>query len=273
MMQDLELAGYAPVTQKRYLQDAVGFVRFHMRAPQDMRQDDVRAYLGYLTNVRQLGPSRIKQVMASLRFLYVKTLGTPQVVSFITWPKQPDKLPTVLSMEEVRAVLEQLRTPTYRVLFTTLYATGLRISEGCELQTGDIDASRGVIHVRHGKGNKPRHVMLSPRLLKVLREYWRKVRPTPPLLFATEDGKPVSPNTARAALATATRLAGIDKHVTPHVLRHSFATHLLEGGTDLRTIQVLLGHSSIRTTTIYTRVSTELIAKTRSPMDRLAPTG
>jgi len=160
----------------------------------------------------------------------------------------------------------------FRVLFTTIYGTGLRISEACQLQTGDIDAQRGVIHVRHGKGSRQRYVTLSPRLLKVLREYWRQERPPLPYLFVGKSGKPLSATTASAALALATAMAGISKHVTPHVLRHSFATHLLENGTDLRTIQVLLGHKSISSTAIYTRVSTELIAKARSPLD-LDPTG
>lgn len=273
MMQDLEMAGYVQSTRDRYLADATALVAFHRIAPEQMNQEHVRNYLGYLTKVRQLGPSRLKQVEAGVKFLFVKTLGRREVVSFISSPKQLESLPVALSLQEVQAVIEQLREARFRVLFTTIYGTGLRISEALVLQTTDIDAQRGVIHVRHGKGNKQRYVTLSPRLLKILREYWRQVRPTPPYLFVGENGKPLSHATARAALAQATAAAGISKHVTPHVLRHSFATHLLESGTDLRTIQVLLGHKDIRSTAIYTRVSTKLVARASSPADRLKKAG
>jgi site-specific recombinase XerD len=150
-----------------------------------------------------------------------------------------------------------------------IYATGLRMSEACRLETQDIDAARGVVHVRHGKGGRGRMVMLRPRLLATLREHWRAERPQSPWLFASQWGGPINPNTARKALRRAAESAGLTKRVTPHVLRHSFATHLLEQGTDLRVIQVLLGHSSIATTTRYVRVSAALIAATASPHDLL----
>ena len=268
MMQDLQAAGYAERTCGVYVGAAKEFVAFHGRRAEEMGQDEVRQFMGYQRNVREVGPSRIKQYLAGLKFLYAKTLGRPEAVSFICWPRQASRLPTVLGMPEVRALLDALQTPKYRVAVTTMYATGMRIGEVCGMQTGDIDASRKVILV-HGKGNKERLAMMSDRLLLTLRTYWKQERPAAPYLFTNETGQPIDPNAVRKALALATTQAGIAKHVTPHVLRHSFATHLLENGTDLRTIQVLLGHASIRSTTIYTRVSADVIARTTSPLDRL----
>jgi integrase/recombinase XerD len=225
-----------------------------------------KQYLRYLVEEKKFKSQRLRQHLAALKFLYARTLGRPQVVSFLGWPTDPERLPVVLSAEEVAALLDALQVPVYRVLFTPVYATGLRIREACSLETRDIDAQRGVIHVRHGKGGKARLVMLSPKLLQVLRAYWKLERPPAPFLFASQrTGKPVQPNTARVALRKAALAAGLDKKITPHVLRHSFATHLLESGTNLRIIQSLLGHSSIETTSLYTRVSAGLIRAQRAP--------
>lgn len=214
----------------------------------------------------------LRQHFAALRFLYGKTLGRPAETAFLSWPQDVDKLPVVLSEEQVHSLLDALEKPRFRVFFTTMYSAGLRISETCRIQTGDIDAARGVIHVR-GKGGKERLVMLSPRLLVILRAYWKHARPPAPWLFTGRTGRPIAAEVARKALARAAAAAKLDKKVTPHVLRHSFATHLLEAGTDLRVIQVLLGHGSIRSTTRYTRVSARVITKTKSPLERLPKTG
>lgn len=270
MMHDLELAGYMPGTRLRYLNAIRDFAAHFRRSPGQMGADDVRAWVGWLTKEAGIGPQRIRQHLAALKFLYTKTLWKPEAVSFLSWPKDPQRLPTVLAGGEVERLLTALQRPKYRVFFTTVYATGLRVSEACRLETRDIDAARGVIHVRQGKGQKERFVMLSPRLLSILRTYWSVERPPAPWLFASSAGRCLNADMARKALKLAAQMAGIDKKVTPHVLRHSFATHLLDGGTDLRVIQVLLGHSSIKSTTRYARVSTELIAKTKSPLDRLA---
>lgn len=272
MMQDLQFGGYAKGTCEAYVAAAREFVAFHWRPAEQMGQDEVRQFVGNLLNVRKLSAGRTKQYLAALKFLYVKTLGRPEAVSFICWPKQPQRLPTVLGMTEVRALLDALESPKHRVLATTLYATGMRVTEVCNLKTSDIDAERKVIRVL-GKGNKERMVMLSPRLLTVLRTHWKQERPTAPYMFTGDNGQPLDPASVRKALAHAERKAGIGKHVTPHVLRNTFATHLLENGTDLRTIQVLLGHGSIRTTTIYTRVSEIMIGRTTSPLDRLPKAG
>jgi site-specific recombinase XerD len=270
MMQDLELAGYVPTTRLIYLNAIRDFAAHFRRSPVELDADEVRAWVAWLRKEAGIGPQRIGQHMAALKFLYTKTLWKPEAVSFLSWPSIPQKLPTVLSAAEVERLLEALQRPKYRVFFTTVYATGLRLREACRLETRDIDASRSVIHIRQGKGQKERLVMLSQRLLAILRAYWSLERPPAPLLFASStSGRHLNPEMARRALKRAAAKAGIEKKVTPHVLRHSFATHLLEGGTDLRVIQVLLGHGSIKTTTRYARVSTVLIGKTPSPLERL----
>lgn len=269
MMQDLELAGYALSTRVAYLRSIQNFAEFHRCSPAELGADDVRAWVRHLTEEGGIGAPRMRQHLAALKFLYKKTLARPECVSFVSWPSIPPKLPVVLSADEVASVLEWLREPKYKVFFTTLYATGLRVTEGCRLETRDIDAARGVIHVRHGKGGRERLVMLSPQLLELLRRYWKLVRPPAPWLFASRTGRPLDAYVARRALKQAAFEAGLSKKVTPHVLRHSFATHLLEGGIDLRVIQIVLGHSSIKSTARYASVSTGLIAKTKSPLEDL----
>jgi site-specific recombinase XerD len=236
-----------------------------------MDQDDLRAWVRRL-EADGIGSSRLNQHFSALRFLFKRTLGRPEVVAFLSNRKRPKKLPPVLSAGEVVRVLEALEQPKFRVLFTTIYAAGLRISEACALQTSDIDAAREVIHVR-GKGDKERLAMLSPQLLTILRTYWRQERPPAPHLFAGHKGRPLNPRVARTALRLAAASAGLHKRkVTPHVLRHSFATHLLDGGTNLRIIQVLLGHESIDTTARYLGVSTAMLRKTQSPLEQLPRT-
>jgi site-specific recombinase XerD len=269
MMHDLELAGYVPKTRLIYLNSIRDFAKHFRRSPSEMGADEVRAWVD---RIRETGvsPQRIRQHMAALKFLYTKTLYKPEAVSFLSWPSDPPKLPTVLAAEEVERLLAALERPKYRVFFTTVYAAGLRVLEAARLRTDDIDSARGVIHIREAKGKKERYVMLSPRLLRILRAYWSLERPAAPWLFeSSRGGRHLNPQTARSALKLAAAKAGLDKKVTPHVLRHSFATHLLDAGTELRVIQVLLGHNTIKSTARYARVSTERIAKTQSPLDRL----
>jgi len=270
MMQDLKLAGHALKTQKTYV-ECIGLFAQFCWSPEQADQTVVRAWVEKLQK-SQAGSQRLRQHFAALKFLYGKTLARPEQVAFLSWPKDPKRLPEVLTEEQVSKLLDALESPKYRVFFTTLYATGLRLREASHLQTGEIDAARGVIHVRQGKGNRERLAMLSPRLLAILRAYWKQERPAKPYLFPTKAGKPLDPDFARRVLHKAARAAGLKK-VTPHVLRHSFATHLLDSGAELRVIQVLLGHDSIRTTTRYDRVTTALLAKTKSPLDRLRKTG
>lgn len=268
LIQDLALAGYARNTQRVYAWAVHDFVRFVRRSVSEVGQEDVRRWVHELTR-SGISPQRQRHHFAALRFLFTKTMYRPEVVSFLSWPSATSSLPIVLGREEIKRLLIALPHAVYRAFFTTIYATGLRISEACRLETQDIDAARQVVHVRHGKGGRDRTVMLGPRLLATLREHWRTERPPSPWLFASRWGGPLNPNTARKALGHAAIIAGLTKRVTPHVLRHSFATHLLEQGTDLRVIQVLLGHSSIATTTRYVYVSAALIGATASPLDLL----
>lgn len=271
LVQDLTLGSYSPHTIRQYVSAVAAFVRFHRRSPDQMGHEEVRSWVQHLMDCGT-HPQRMRQHIGGLKFFFGKTLARPAEVAFLSWPSTPVTLPTVLSVEEVERVLAAFSLPKYRVFYTLLYATGLRVSEACRLETRDIDAARGVIRVR-GKGNRERLACLDPRLLVILRAYWKEVKPTPPHLFTTRTGRPLHPEQARSALRHARASLGLDKRVTPHVMRHSFATHMLEGGTDLRVIQVLLGHASIKSTVRYARVSTKLIAKTKSPLRNLKTTG
>jgi integrase/recombinase XerD len=274
MMQDLDLGGYAERTKRTYIESIRMFAKFHGKSPDKLGQPEVRAWVEHLRTRRpKLSAQRFRQHFAALRFLYGKTLGRPEVTAFLSWPKDEAKLPVVLTEDEVHRLLGAFTSARMRVFFTTVYAAGLRIGEASRLETRDIDAGRGVIHVRNGKGGKERLVMLSPRLLVILRAYWKQERPPAPWLFAGKTANHIAPEVARLAFKKAAAGVKLGKKVTPHVLRHSFATHLLEAGTELRVIQVLLGHDSIRSTTRYARVSTGLLAKTRSPLDGLKKTG
>jgi site-specific recombinase XerD len=272
MMQDLRLAGYAPKTQKTYL-ECIGLFAQYCWEPAQADQEVVRAWVARLEQSK-VGSQRLRQHFAALKFLFGKTLARPEQVAFLSWPKDPKRLPAVLSAQQVSALLGALESPKYRVFFTTVYATGLRLSEACHLKPADIDAARGVIHVRHGKGNKERLVMLSPTLLSILRAYWKQERPAKPYLFPTKSRRALDPDVARRTLHQAAEAAGLNsKQVTPTILRHSFATHLLDSGTELRVIQVLLGHASIQTTTRYAHVSAALLSKAKSPLEHLPKTG
>jgi site-specific recombinase XerD len=269
MRQDLALAGYARSTQQMYWADARALVVRFRKPPTEIGRVELRQYVDELMT-SGVGPSRIKIHFAALKFLYEKTLGRPEVVTFLSWPKQPKTLPRVLSPEEVASLFEALRAPKYRAAAMVMYGAGLRIAEACALEVTDIDAARRVIHVRHGKGNKPRDVVLSPRLLIALRMYWKLERPPLPYLFvARRTDQPISPQSLRDAIKRARAEAGLRGVVTAHALRHSFATHLLEAGTDIRVIQQLLGHRNLGTTAGYTQVAHALVAKTESPLDSL----
>ena len=207
MTQDMELAGLRPKTRKTYLESIGMLARFFGRSPDTLTQDDLRAWVAHMM-ARALSSQRLRQHFAAMKMLYAKTLGCPQEVAFLSWPRDIEKLPEVLSAQEVERLLGALRTVTYRVFCALLYGAGLRLSEALQIETGDIDAARGVIHVRHGKGGKQRLVMLSPRLLLVLRAYWKQERPPAPYLFASKKtGRPLSRDAVREALKQAARAA------------------------------------------------------------------
>jgi integrase/recombinase XerD len=268
--QDLTMAGYVPKTRLIYVNSIRDFAAFAGRSPVELGAEDVRMWVDELTTRRVRGPQRLRQHFSALKFLYTKTLWRPEAVSFLAWPSDHPRLPTVLSRQEIQRLLEAFEQPKHQALFATLYATGLRLREACELRWLDLDPARKVIFVRRGKGNRERLVMLSKLLLSILRSHQRLEPWRTPWVFTSNNGAgSLNPDVARRALVRASRASGVAKHVTPHVLRHSFATHLLEGGTNLRTIQVLLGHQTIATTARYAQVSSELIRATRSPIERL----
>jgi site-specific recombinase XerD len=270
MKADLTLRAYRPGTIRSYLGCGKAFAAYFHLSPREMGEDHIRRFLLHLLLEKKVGPATHKMFVAALRFLYGITLGRPEIAIRIPWPKVPRTLPDILSLAEVERLLCAITSAKHRVIIMTAYGAGLRISEACSLKVPDIDSARGLIHVRNGKRGRDRFVMLSPRLLDGLRAYWKHVRPQGPALFpGAKPNTCISPEAVRRALRSAAKTAGLSKHVTPHVLRHTFATHLLEGGTDLRVIQVLLGHASIRTTTRYTQVSQAHIGRTPSPLDRL----
>ena len=268
---DLLLRGVAEVTRKEYLRCARALAAHYRISPADLGANEVRDYLLHLTRELHYSPANLKMHVAALKFLYGVTLDRPDVVERIPYPKVPRTLLDIPSPGEVAKVLAAVRSPKYRVLLFCAYGAGLRVSEACKLSIGDIDDKRMVIHVRAGKGARDRYAMLSPVLLDMLRRYYRAERPEKPFLFpGNVAGKPASPEGVQTAVRIALAHSGVSKRITPHTLRHAFATHSLEAGTDLRVIQVLLGHANIRTTTRYLHVSTRLIASTRSPLDAIA---
>jgi site-specific recombinase XerD len=268
---DLLIKGVAEVTRAEYLRCATQLAAHYRRSPAELGADDVRAYLVHLVDTLHYSPANLKMHVAALKFLYTITLNRPDVVERIPYPKVPRVLLDIPSPGEVAKVLGALRSPKYRMLLCCAYGSGLRVSEACNLCIGDLDSQRMVIHVRAGKGGRDRYAMLSPVLLASLRQYYRAEQPAKPYLFpGAIAGQPVRPEGVQTALRIALTHSGVSKRITPHTLRHAFATHSLEAGTDLRVIQVLLGHANIRTTTRYVHVSTKLIAATRSPLDAIA---
>jgi site-specific recombinase XerD len=268
MLSDLKLRGLSKETQRSYLQCVRQLVKYYRRSPTELGEREVRAFLRHLVEERKLSPASRGVYVAALRFLYGVTLKRPELVSFIPCPKRPQKLPDVPSRDEVERLLSSIHSVKYQALFMTAYGAGLRISEACGLRTSDIDRERMLIHVRGGKGAKDRYVMLSPRLLACLEAYWRSMRPRGPVLFPGRPvDKPVSCKMAHRVLSRAVLACAFKKRVTPHSLRHAFATHLLEAGTDLRMIQQLLGHARIDTTARYTHVTALHTRSVKSPLD------
>ena len=268
MIEDMTIRNLSPATQQSYLYAVSKFSRHFGHSPDRLGVEDVRAYLVHLTSIG-FAWSSLNQTVCALRFFYGVTLAQTTVVDRIPFAREPRKLPSVLSADEVVKFLEAVSSLKARVALTTAYAAGLRVSEVAALKICDIDSRRMVLRIERGKGGKERYAMLSETLLGILREYWRLARPRPFLFPGRPTDTPIEPSVLHAACRLATTAAGLDKHVSVHVLRHSFATHLLESGVDIRIIQVLLGHSRLETTTRYAHVSTEVIASTASPLDKL----
>lgn len=273
MIDDLKLRNYSPRTIETYVHCVVGFAKFHRRSPDVLGPEDVRRYQLHLLDAGTSW-SRFNQTVCALKFLYRVTLKVGWPVEQIPYGRKPRPLPVVLSQEEVVRLIEAVPHDVYRMALLTAYAAGLRITETVALRAEHIDSARMLIHVEQGKGQKPRLLPLSEVLLRKLRLYWRDQRPkvpSSPWLFPSADPtRPVHVTTIEKACQRARVTAGLSKHATPHTLRHCFATHTLEAGVDLRTVQALLGHANLSTTAIYTHVQRKLVTATRSPLDAIA---
>lgn len=269
---DLRLSRHATSTQDRYLhQIRKFFAYFADRVPEQLDEADVRTYLHHLIEERRVKPTTHKMAVAAIKYLFTQTLGRPEVVARIPWPKVRDPLPTVLAHAELVALFRAAETVLLRTILICAYAAGLRVSEACRVRVDDIDSQRGVLAVL-GKGGKPRVTILSARLLRSLRAYWVEARPAGPWLFpGREPSRPIDSRRVHAGFRRAVSAASIRRpNVHFHSLRHSFATHMLEAGVDVRVVQALLGHERLDTTTRYAQVRTDLIARLPDPLDLLA---
>ncbi len=270
MVEDMQIRNLSPLTQRAYAEHVSRFARHFGRSPAQLGPEEIHQYLVYLTNDRQLSPSSIIVTVAALRFLYTVTLPRPwSIEAVIPAPKQPQTVPIVLSPAEVVQFLDSVRLPKHRAILTTCYAAGLRISEAVHLTIPAIDSQRMVLRVDQGKGQKDRYVMLSPKLLDILREWWRVSRPRHWLFPGDHPDEPITTHAVSRVCRRAQRRSGIPKPITAHSLRHAFAVHLLEAGTDVRTIQLLLGHRSLKTTAQYLCLASNKICATASPLDLL----
>lgn len=269
MLEDMAIRNLAENTRAAYVQQVVAFARYFHRPPEVLGPEEIRAYQVYLTETRMLTPSSVSVATGALRFLYKVTLKRPWSVDEIPMPKRPFRLPVILSREEVMHFLDSVGNFKHRAILMSAYAAGLRVSEATHLKVIDIDSQRMMLRVDQGKGRKDRYVMLSPRLLDTLREYWKAARPMHWLFPGDLPDQPITRDAVGQACQKAHRASGIAKPITPHSLRHAFATHLLESGTDVRTIQLLLGHRSLATTSRYLKVATTSVCATTSPFDLL----
>jgi integrase/recombinase XerD len=268
MVEDMTVRNLSPATQRSYLYTVAKFSRFFGKSPERLELEDVRTYQVHLAS-QGIAWATLNQTVAALRFFYGVTLGRPEIPERIAYAREPRRLPVVLSADEVVRFLEAVPSLKSRTALTTAYAAGLRVSEVVALKVADIDSGRMLIRVEQGKGGKDRYVMLSAQLLAILRTYWRLAKPRHWLFPGRDEERPIDQTVLHAACRSACEAAGLTKHVTVHTLRHSFATHLLESGADIRIIQVLLGHTNIATTARYAQVATSTIQGTASPLDRL----
>jgi integrase/recombinase XerD len=270
MIEDMVVRNFVEKTRNDYIRQVKSFTTFLGRSPDTAIPEDLRRFQLHQTRTGVRPPS-INGSVAALRFFFTVTLDRPEMARHLTFVREPRKLPAVLSPEEVARLLEAAPGPKYKAALSAAYAAGLRVSEVVALKVSDIDSERLLLRIEQGKGRKDRFAMLSPQLLELLRDWYRIARPTV-WLFPGRD--PILPLTTRQLARTvhaAANMAGIKKRVTPHTLRHSFATHLLEQKTDVRLIQVLLGHAKLDTTMLYTQVATNVIRTVMSPLDRLTP--
>ena len=273
MLEELQRRNYSHRTAKTYIRIVSQFAEHFHQPPDKLGPEQIRQYQAYLFQIKKLTPATVSQYVSALRFLFVKTLRRHFLAEHIPFPKSPRRLPIILSPEEVTQLINSARNLYHRTLLMTLYSTAMRRAELCQLKVRDIDSQRMMIRINQGKGGRDREVPLSPKLLETLRVYFRWMRPTTFLFPGTVKGVradvPITPNVVWLACRQAAQRAGITKHLSPHSLRHSCASHLLEAGADLRTIQVLLGHSRLEHTLIYLHLSPKHMQAIPNPLDAL----
>ena len=270
LLEDMQVRQLSPHTQRAYVNNIAQFARHFGQSPAARGPEEIRAYQVYLTTDRKLAPSSIGLAVSALRFLYGVTLNKPwRIDAVIPAPKKPQTLPVVFSPEEVVQFLDSVTHRMHRTILTTCYAAGLRISEAIRLTAPAIDSQRMVLRIRLGKGQRDRYVMLSPKLLAILRAWWKQTRPTHWLFPGARPDRPIGRAAVERQCHRARRRGGLSTPVTPHSMRHAFAVHLREAGTDGRTIQLLLGHRSLATTARYLRIATTTVCATASPLDLL----
>src|SRR5437667_5164042 len=259
MLEELQRRNYSPTTIRYYLHAVEGFSRHFGKPPDRLSPRHLREYQVYLLTERKLDASTVCLHTAALRFFFIKTLRRPYLQPDLPYPKRPKRLPTVLSQDEVARLIDSASNLLDHAMLMTLYATGMRRAELIRLKVEDIDSERMIVHIRQGKGNRDRDVPLTPKLLKTLREYWRWMKPKtylfPGMVHNWRADKPITPKCVWLAVQDAAKRAGIKKRVSPHTLRHSWATHLLENGADLRAIQMLLGHVDLETTAVHSHLA------------------
>jgi integrase/recombinase XerD len=271
MIEDLTIRNYSPRTIEVYVDRVAKFAQHFGQSPDNLGIEQVREFQLFLVQKKKCSWAVLNQTVCALRFFYRVCLDQPLMIEHIPYARLPKKLPVVLSTDEVRSLFDAASNLKHLTLLMTLYATGARISEALALQIGDVDSRRMVLHIRHGKGAKDRYVPLSQALLERLRLYWRENRPPTWLFPGTDPDRSLSVGSAQRICSNARRKAGLTKTVTPHTLRHTFATHHLEAGTDLRTLQVWMGHRSLSTTAVYLHVAVQASGNGRQKRDLLAP--
>jgi site-specific recombinase XerD len=269
MIDDMTVRNFAPNTIVCYLKQVSYFARHFGRSPERLGAEEIRSYQIYLAKERKVSVSSRTVAVSALRFFYAVTLKQDRIIPMIPTPKQEHRLPVILSPEEVLWLLESAPSFSHQVIFSTMYGAGARVSEALHLRASHIDSLRMMIRIEQGKGHQDRYVQLSPKLLELLRAYWRKVRPREWLFPGQDPNQPLSREAVGQAITHASQRAGLTKHISPHSLRHAYAVHLLEAGTDLRKIQLLLGHRSLSSTARYLCLATNTVCATTSPLDLL----
>jgi site-specific recombinase XerD len=271
MLEEPQRRNYSETTVTTYVKAVAAFAKYFNRPPDQLGPKEIRTYQVYLINEKKLNAKTVRLHTAALRFFFCKTLRRAYPLEEVPYPKAPRRLPTILTQDEVIRLIDSASNLFHRAMLMTVYSTGMRRIEMCRLKVEGVDSERMVIHIREEKGRRDRDVPLSPKLLETLREYWQWMKPKTYLFPGTVNGsradKPITPKMLWEACREAAQRAGITKAVRPHLLRHSFATHLLEGGADLPTVQALLGHADLKPTSIYLHVSQRHIKAAGTPLD------